>query len=204
MYTVNHYLCMGERPMRVSREQAVENREKIITTAAKLFREKGFDGIGVADLMKAAGLTHGGFYGHFSSKEDLMAHACERAVDELLQAGELRRNASKDSPYHVFLKNYLSLDHRDHPGAGCLMAALGAEAPRQNATVRSAFTRSAKRLAAALMEIIPASNKKKARENALVTLSMLVGAQTIARALDDEETSQEVLALVLKKAKEIN
>lgn len=190
--------------MKVSREQAAENREKIITTAAKLFREKGFDGIGVADLMKAAGLTHGGFYGHFSSKEDLMAQACERAVDELLQAGEARRKESKDSPYHAFLKNYLSVEHRDQPGAGCLMAALGAEAARQNPTVRSAFTQSAKRLASALIEIIPAANKKKARENALITLSMLVGAQTIARAIDDEDVSQEVLALVLKKAKEIS
>lgn len=190
--------------MRVSREQAAENREKIITTAAQLFREKGFDGIGVADLMKAAGLTHGGFYGHFDSKEDLMAQACERAVDELLQAGETRRKESSDSPYNVFLKNYLSIGHRDNPGAGCLMAALGAEASRQNQTVRNAFTTSAKRLVAALMEIIPAANKKKARENVLVTLSMLVGAQTIARALDDEELSQEVLAVVLRRAEELS
>lgn len=190
--------------MRVSREQAAENREKIITIAAQLFREKGFDGIGVADLMKAAGLTHGGFYGHFNSKEDLMAKACERAVDELLQAGEIRRKQSTDSPYIAFLKNYLSIGHRDHPGAGCVMAALGAEAARQNPGVRSSFTHSAKRLVSALMEIIPAANKKKARENSLITLSMLVGAQTIARALDDEEMSQEVLALVLKKAKDIS
>jgi TetR/AcrR family transcriptional repressor of nem operon len=204
MYTVNHYLVRGKISMRVSREQAAENREKIITIAAQLFREKGFDGIGVADLMKAAGLTHGGFYGHFDSKEDLMAQACERAVDELLQAGEARRKESNDTPYIGFLKNYLSLGHRDHPGAGCLMAALGAEAARQNPTVRSAFTQSAKRLAAALMDIIPAANKKKARENSLVTLSMLVGAQTIARAIDDEEVSQEVLAVVLKRAKEIS
>ncbi|GLR63228.1 TetR/AcrR family transcriptional regulator [Marinospirillum insulare] len=189
--------------MRVSREQAAENRKKIIAVAAKLFREKGFDGIGVAGLMKAAGLTHGGFYGHFDSKEDLMAQACDHAVDELLQAGELRSKESNDTPYVTFLKNYLSVGHRDHPGAGCLMAALGTEASRKNQTVRSAFTQSAKRLAAALMEIIPATNKKKARENALVTLAMLVGAQTIARALDDEEVSQEVLTLVLKKAKEI-
>lgn len=190
--------------MRVSREQAAENREKILITAARLFREKGFDGIGVADLMKEAGLTHGGFYGHFDSKEDLMAQACERAVDELLQAGEARSHASKNEPYVAFLKNYLSLTHRDQPGAGCLMAALGAEAARQNQKVRNAFTASAKRLLSALMEIIPATNKKKARENALITLSMLVGAQTIARAINDEEISQEVLALVLKRAKEIS
>jgi TetR/AcrR family transcriptional regulator, transcriptional repressor for nem operon len=190
--------------MRVSREQAAENREKILATAAKLFREKGFDGIGVADLMKAAGLTHGGFYGHFDSKDDLMAQACERAVDQLLQDGEARRQASNDEPYVAFLKNYLSTGHRDNPGGGCLMAALGAEATRQNHTVRAAFTQSAKRLVASLTAIIPAATKKKARENALVTLSTLVGAQIIARAVDDEEMSQEVLALVLKKVREIS
>lgn len=190
--------------MRVSREQAAENREKILSTAATLFREKGFGGIGVADLMKAAGLTHGGFYGHFDSKDDLMAQACERAVDQLLQDGEARRQVSNDEPYIAFLKNYLSVGHRDNPGAGCLMAALGAEATRQNKTVRSAFTQSAKRLVTALTGIIPAANKKKARENALVTLSTLVGAQIIARAVDDEEMSQEVLALVLKKVRDIS
>jgi len=189
--------------MRVSREQAAENREKIIHTAAKLFREKGFDGIGVADLMKAAGLTHGGFYGHFSSKDDLMTQACERAVDELLQAGAERKQIHSANSYEAFVENYLSRAHRDHPGDGCLMAALGAEAARQNSTVRSAFTSAAKRFLSALMEIIPAPNKVKARERALTTLAMLVGAQVIARAVDDEEMSQEVLGLAMKKAKEL-
>jgi TetR/AcrR family transcriptional repressor of nem operon len=187
--------------MKVSREQAAENREKILSTAAKLFREKGFGGIGVADLMREAGLTHGGFYGHFSSKEDLMAQACDRAVDQMLAAGQARRQASTEDPYTCFVKNYLSLDHRDNAGAGCLMAALGTEAARQNPQVRSAFTASAKRVLAALMEIIPGQTRKRKREEALVTLSLLVGAQVIARALDDEAMSQEVLDLVLKRAK---
>jgi len=71
--------------MKVSREQAAENRERIVQVAAKLFRERGFDGVGVADLMKAAGLTHGGFYGHFASKEDLAGEACGRAINRPLQ-----------------------------------------------------------------------------------------------------------------------
>lgn len=190
--------------MRVSREQAAENREKILATAAKLFREKGFDGIGVADLMKAAGLTHGGFYGHFDSKDDLMAQACERAVDQLLQDGEARRVNSSEDAFTNFIKNYLSIGHRDNAGAGCLMAALGAEAARQNPTVRAAFTAAAKRLHGALTAIIPASSKKKAHEKALVTLATLVGAQVIARAVNDEEMSEEVLALVMKRVKDIS
>src|SRR6187431_2432635 len=106
--------------MRVSREQAAENREKILTTAAKLFREKGFDGIGVADLMKSAGLTHGGFYGHFSSKEDLMAQACIRATDDILQGASERRAGKTDDPFRAFVEFYLSVGHRDNSGSGCL------------------------------------------------------------------------------------
>ena len=177
--------------MRVSREQAAENREKILSTAAKLFREKGFDGVGVADLMKEAGLTHGGFYGHFDSKEDLMAQACERAVDELLEAGKKRSEALQEDAYTCFVKNYLSIDHRDNAGAGCLMAALGAEAARQNSGVREAFTLAAKRCVSALVEIIPGHTRKKKREQALLTLTTLVGAQVIARAVDDEEMSRD-------------
>ena len=190
--------------MRVSREQAAANREIILSTAAKLFREKGFDGVGVADLMKEAGLTHGGFYGHFSSKEDLMGQACARAVDELLEAGKKRSETSADDPFTGFVKNYLSINHRDNAGAGCLMAALGAEAARQNQGVRTQFTASAKRLVAALIDIIPGPTRKKKRERALVTLSMLVGAQVIARAVDDEEMSREVLNNVLQRVKDLH
>ena len=201
MYNVNQYIRRMAEFMRVSREQAAANREKILSTAAKLFREKGFDGVGVADLMKEAGLTHGGFYGHFSSKEDLMAQACARAVDELLDAGKKRSETSTDDPFTCFVKNYLSINHRDNTGAGCLMAALGSEAARQNPTVREAFTLAAKRCVNALVEIIPGHTRKKRREQALITLSMLVGAQVIARAVNDEEMSREMLELVLKQVK---
>src|SRR4051812_44260861 len=117
--------------MKVSREQAAENREKILVVAAKLFREKGFDGIGVADLMKTAGLTHGGFYGHFASKEDLMAQACDRAVDDILRCAMERRAEQTGDPFKGFVENYLSIDHRDNAGIGCPMAALGVDAARQ-------------------------------------------------------------------------
>lgn len=201
--------------MRVSREQAAENREKILATATRLFREKGYDGIGIADLMKSAGLTHGGFYGHFSSKEDLIAQTCERTVDELLaqhsvwfDANEAADNkgAAKDAStdYQRYIANYLSREHRDNPGRGCLMAALGADAARQSPVIKRAFTQSFNRLFAALIKILPAKSEPIASENAkreqaLSTLAALVGAQVIARALDDPELSQEVLQAVFKK-----
>src|ERR1700675_5091971 len=120
IYAVNNF--GGElTKMKVSREQAAENRERIVQVAAKLFRERGFDGIGVADLMKAAGLTHGGFYGHFESKEDLMAQACEHATARSKTLfGKLAERVPDDALGEI-ARAYLSPRHRDDPGAGCLI-----------------------------------------------------------------------------------
>src|ERR1043165_9265950 len=114
--------------MKVSREQAARNRERILDTAAQLFRERGFDGIGVADLMKAAGLTHGGFYGHFASKEDLMAQACTRASARSRGLWTKLAERAPDDPLSEIAGVYLTSKHRDNPGEGCLMAALASEA----------------------------------------------------------------------------
>ena len=117
--------------MRVSKEQAAANREQIVHQAARLFRERGFDGIGVAELMKNAGLTHGGFYGHFDSKEQLMAEACEYAIG--VTGRRWRRLVSdSDGPsMDTLARRYLSKRHRDAPGDGCVLAALaGAEGGR--------------------------------------------------------------------------
>lgn len=183
--------------MKVSREQAAENREKILNLAANMYREKGFDGIGIADLMKTAGLTHGGFYGHFSSKEDLMAQACERAVDDLIAQGYARQAENNGDPFPVFINYYLSLKHRDNSGSGCIMAALGCDAARQSPTVRRAFTLNAKRLLSRMMGLLKDRvDEDQLQKQALITLATLVGAQVIARALDDEKLSQDVLSSV--------
>src|SRR2546421_954752 len=120
-----------EISMKVSREQAAQNRERIVETAARLFRERGFEGIGVADLMKEAGLTHGGFYGHFSSKEDLMAKACARASARSRALWGKLAERAPDDPLSEIAGVYLTSRHRDNPGTGCLMAALAADASRQ-------------------------------------------------------------------------
>lgn len=185
--------------MRVSKEQATENRGKILHTAAQLFREKGFDGIGIADLMKKVGLTHGGFYGHFSSKEDLMVQACSYAVDEILEQGQASRAPVKGRGYKAFISRYLSAEHRDNPGRGCLMAALGVDAARQSPVIKQAFTKSFNRLVNALMNLLPTTKSEAAkREQALLTLASLVGAQVIARAVDDPKLSEEILRVVNK------
>src|SRR5438270_11833799 len=111
--------------MKVSREQAARTRERIIETAARRFRERGYEGIGVADLMKEAGLTHGGFYGHFASKEELIAEASARALTESLARLSDIAERAHDDPLSAMADAYLSSGHRDDPGDGCLLAALG-------------------------------------------------------------------------------
>src|SRR5207253_10064588 len=117
--------------MRVTREKAAENRARIVATASRLFRDKGFDGVGLDAIMKEAGLTHGGFYGHFSSKEDLIAEASARALAQSLALwGKLADRAPGD-PLSALAGAYLTSRHRDNPGAGCVLAALGPEVSRQ-------------------------------------------------------------------------
>jgi TetR/AcrR family transcriptional repressor of nem operon len=183
--------------MKVSRAEAAQNRERIIETAAKLFRERGFDGIGVAELMKSAGLTHGGFYGNFTSKEDLMAQACTRAVEGSLDA--MRQLAGRDGEKALasFASAYLSAGHRDHPGAGCALASLGAEAVRHGPSVREAFTRGVRSLIDMLTQLAPGKSTRARRYKAVTTFASMVGAMVLARAVDDAELSEELLQTVL-------
>ena len=141
LYDAYHVSCQekffpGASGMKVSREQAAKNRERILDAAAQLFRERGFEGIGVADLMNAAGLTHGGFYGHFSSKEDLIAQACARALERSHEKWTKRAQRAPDEALSSIARDYLSTRHRDDPGTGCFLAALGSEAARHGPGVR--------------------------------------------------------------------
>jgi TetR/AcrR family transcriptional repressor of nem operon len=183
--------------MRVTRAEADKNRERIIETASRLFRERGFDGIGVAELMKVVGLTHGGFYGHFSSKEDLMAQACEHALKGSLDA--LQQVAKRGSEHALsgIASRYLSSAHRDQPSDGCMLAALGAEAARHNSPVRGVFTQGVRAVVDALTQLLPGKSVRKKRERALASYASMVGAIVLARAVDDAELSEEVLKSVL-------
>jgi len=182
--------------MKVSREQAAENRERIVQVAAKLFRERGFDGIGVADLMKAAGLTHGGFYGHFASKEDLAAEASGRALEELAQYWSAVIEKAPDEAFSTIVNRYLSEGHRDAPGRGCLVAALGSDVGRQARTVRRVVTDGIQAFIGQLMQLVPGKSKAARRRQALADFAAMVGAVTIARAVDDPALSKDVLDAV--------
>jgi TetR/AcrR family transcriptional repressor of nem operon len=179
--------------MKVTREQAAENRERIIKTAARLFREKGFDGIGLADLMKSAGLTHGGFYGHFASKSDLAAKACERALAHSREKWAQLAEAAGEDALTALVENYLSEAHRDRPGSGCLFASLGSDAARQEAPVRRAVTEGLEALVAVLEKAVPGKSKTAKRRAALAAMAQLAGAVMLARAVDDEALSRDLL-----------
>ena len=181
--------------MKVSREQAAQNRERIVEVAGKLFRERGFDGIGVADIMKSAGLTHGGFYGHFGSKDDLAAEACASALDTSLRKWEAEIGRNPEA-LDAILRSYLSTRHRDHAGEGCVIAALASDAARQNKPVRRAVTDGIRALTDRLASLMPGSSKAAKRRKALASFAAMVGAVSMARAVDDAKLSEEILQAV--------
>jgi TetR/AcrR family transcriptional regulator, transcriptional repressor for nem operon len=178
--------------VRVSREEAAATRERILDAAGTLFREHGFDGIGVADIMKEAGLTHGGFYGHFASKDDLAAEMTGRVVNG---QGWMQRLSGKANPsLKDVVRGYLTPRHRDHPGTGCLFAALGGDVVRQPTAVRRAFTAGLRSRVEALGQLSPGRSATARRRRALATLAGMIGALMLSRAVDDPELSSEILA----------
>jgi TetR/AcrR family transcriptional repressor of nem operon len=185
--------------MRVSREKAAEHRDRIIDAAGALFRAKGFDGIGVADIMKAADLTHGGFYGHFSSKDDLVAQSSKRTMARAAENWSKVTNDDADEPLAALLKHYLSPRHRDDPGKGCAFAALGNDAARSGKAVRNAFAEGLEPLLAILTEAIPGRSKTVRRRKALMAMAALVGALTLSRAVEGNALSNEMLDAVRRE-----
>lgn len=183
--------------MKVSREQAALNHERIVDVAARLFRERGYDGIGVADLMKSAGLTHGGFYGHFASKEDLLAQACARAVDGSATRWRHEMETAPEQALQRITDNYLSVRHRDHPGRGCALAALGADVARLDSGARKALTDGAQTQINLLASMLPPmADGAPPRSAAIARYAAMIGAVVLARVVDDTALSEEILQAV--------
>ncbi|MCD9125869.1 TetR/AcrR family transcriptional regulator [Luteimonas fraxinea] len=177
--------------MRVTKAQASANRAHVVETASALFRERGYDGVGVADLMAAAGFTHGGFYKQFQSKADLMAEAAACGFEQAAQRAAVQSPAD-------FIAHYLSREHRDHRGAGCTMAALGADAARQSDAVRATFAEGIEGLLTDLRNADgDAASRDVAQSSRAQTLEMmarLVGALVLSRACpDDSPLADEIL-----------
>lgn len=178
---------------RSSREQQAAHHDEILHSAARLIRERGVEGFSVPEVMKAAGLTHGGFYKHFSSKEDLLVQA-ESAAFAARLAGLQDITARSDSAAAAraeFVANYLSPSHRDNPGAGCPTAALAADAARSEAgtPIRGAFVDGVKAMLAALEQ-----GRQDTDPPAAAELATLVGAVLLARATAGDEVSDQFLS----------
>ncbi len=180
--------------MKVSREKAAENREAIISAAGALFRQKGFGGIGVADIMQAADLTHGGFYGHFKSKDDLAAQASKAVMARSVTAWNKAMDDAPGKPLDAVVNHYLSRRMRDDMGHGCAFASLGADAARQGKPVRAAFAAGLSPLIDILTKLVAGNSKAARRRKALASMAQLVGAMVLARAVDDVDLSDEILA----------
>jgi TetR/AcrR family transcriptional repressor of nem operon len=171
--------------MKVSRDQMAENRRMILDAASRLFRARGFEAVTVAEVMQAAGLTHGGFYGHFKSKDDLIAQALAHVLD----AG-----SSAEIDLAAYASGYLSPHHRDDIACGCPVAALGAETIRRGPEARAAMTDGLRRQIELLSRTAPGMDAAERRQAAIGSWAAMVGAVILARLSDDPELSDEVLA----------
>jgi TetR/AcrR family transcriptional repressor of nem operon len=187
--------------MRVSKEKAAQNRERILTSAARLFREHGIAATGVDSITEDAGLTHGGLYSHFGSKEAIAAEAIRFALARGKRVWQraLERNPGKRA-LPAIVDGYLSRAHRDSPGDGCVVAALGTDIARQPRRVRQAFTREVKDDLEFLSQLMPDDGRRR-YEDAIVAFASMAGALILARAVNDEELSDLILKSTAKRIK---
>jgi TetR/AcrR family transcriptional regulator, transcriptional repressor for nem operon len=184
---------------RSDRSRKEATHERIVHAAARAIRRSGYSGTGVADIMKDAGLTHGGFYAHFDSREAMLAEAADRAGAESVATLErIAAAAPPEKGLQALTRAYLSKEHLEGPDSGCPMAALGSEMPRQAPEVRRAATRRIKEAVDLVARQLPDWGKPGAHEQALATVSMMVGAMVLARAVDDPKLSDAIRSAALK------
>ena len=176
--------------MRYPAAETAEKHARIVEQAARLFRERGFSGVSVGEIMKETGLTHGPFYNHFASKEALIAESLAHITGKSLEGLD---EASPDAAGKAaYLAGYLSEAHRDAPGTGCPVAALAPEIGREPG-VRGVFTTHVRSTLERMTARFPWSSKKNARRDAILAASAMAGAMMLARAVDDEALSKEIL-----------
>jgi TetR/AcrR family transcriptional regulator, transcriptional repressor for nem operon len=176
-----------QKNMRYPVEETAAKHERIVKEASRLFRERGFENVSVGEVMKAAGLTHGAFYAHFGSKEELQAAAV--AYGQKVTLGRVQRSTSRKGKAS-FADRYLSRRHRDNPGDGCTMAALAQQVARSSPKLKAAFEQG-------LQEILPAIGAE--RKEAIFEAAAMIGGVVLARAVQDPRLSDEILKSVRQK-----
>jgi TetR/AcrR family transcriptional repressor of nem operon len=182
-----------ETDMRVSRVQAEKNRETVIDVASRLFREHGFDGIGLKDLMAGAGLTQGAFYKQFASKEDLAAQASKRALESAFSRWSGAAEAHPEDPLGAVIAFYLSTEHREEKMDGCPIVALGSDAARQGSDVKASFEAGIREDLELLDRWVGNADGEAPSDKAMAILSTMVGAVLLSRAVNDERLSKQIL-----------
>ncbi len=177
-----------------SRAAKAASHDRILDIAAARIRRDGIDGLAVAEIMKEAGLTHGGFYRHFGSREQLVAEAAQRALSQGSAWTMAAARLGGERGYAALVDGYLSTWHRDHPESGCGVAGVAADAARTGGPARASYTRQVKECLAVLADLIDDPDRQAGDREAVLTLSVLVGAISIARAVDDPDLARHLLA----------
>jgi TetR/AcrR family transcriptional regulator, transcriptional repressor for nem operon len=186
-----------------SRAEKAQTHKRIVAIAAKRFREKGLAGFGIAELMKEAGLTVGGFYKHFDSRDDLVAEAVSSAFGNWKRKVDAAASGGPAVTYEKLIGDYLKEAHRDNPGAGCAYSALAPEIARSDKETRAVTSEQVRNDIQLIAGLLPVEDKRTARSRAIVTFSALVGAMSLARAVSDEALSREILRTVEEHLKRL-
>jgi TetR/AcrR family transcriptional repressor of nem operon len=190
-----------EGQMGYSKAQKARTHKRIVAIASKRFREKGLAGFGIAELMKEAGLTIGGFYKHFDSRDALVAEAVNSAFGGWKRRVEAAKSSGPPVPYEKLIGDYLNEAHRDNPGTGCAFSALAPEIARSDQRTRALTSEQVRNDIQLIAALRPAKDKRTARSRAILTFSALVGAMALARAVSDEALSREILKTVAELLK---
>ena len=182
--------------MGYSQAQKVKTHKRIVAIGSKRFREKGLAGFGIAELMKEAGLTVGGFYKHFDSRDELVAEALNDAFGVWQRQKEAAESSGHSLSFEKLVDVYVSDVHRKNPGAGCAFSALAPEISRSDKRTRALTSAQVKADLELILGLLPGKEKRAARSRAILTFSALVGAMSLARAVSDEDLSREILDTV--------
>ena len=179
-----------------SRFEKTKTHKRIVSIASRKFREEGLAGVGIAELMKEAGLTVGGFYKHFDSRNDLVAEAVCSALGGWKRRVDAAKTGGRSVSFATLIDDYLSEAHRDNPGTGCAFSALAAEIARSNKKTRAVTSEQVRNDIQLIATLLPRSDKRTARSRATLIFTALVGAMSLARAVSDEPLSREILKTV--------
>src|ERR1700674_687775 len=186
-----------------SRAGKTKTHKRIVKIASRRFREKGIAGVGIADVMKEAGFTVGGFYKHFDSRDDLVAEAVSSAFGGWKRRVDVAASGGPSVSLAKLIDSYLNEAHRDNPGTGCAFSALAPEIARSDKRTRSLASEQVRNDIQLIAGLLPDKDKRTARSRAIVTFSALVGAMSLARAVSDEALSREILKTVAELLKNL-